>query len=97
MAIQVGLPQGLSTGWLGLTLGDWPSGPSSLGGKDEPGLPELEGSLRVKLYYSVEKIFGKKVRFGGKWRMLLISLYAFAHLKSLTVDFTGCISIPKWR
>lgn len=45
MGIQAGLPQGLSTGQLGLTLGDWPSGSQSLEGKDEAGLLGLECSL----------------------------------------------------
>lgn len=31
----------------------------------------------------------KKTGFRGKWKMYLISLYAFANLKSLTVDLTG--------
>jgi hypothetical protein len=38
MGIQAGLSQGLSADQLGLTLGDWPSGPRSLEGKDEAGL-----------------------------------------------------------
>lgn len=46
-------------GWLGLTLGDWLSRPRSLGGKDEPGPPGLEGSPRVNLDHGMEKFFRK--------------------------------------
>lgn len=59
MGIQTGLPQGPSTGQLGLTLGDWPSGSRSLEGKDEAGLLGLECSLGVNLDHGIEKHFRK--------------------------------------
>lgn len=68
-----------------------PQGPDS-----KPGPPGLEDSLRENLEHGMENFFRKKIGFKGKWKMHLISLYAFANLKSLTVDFTGSISIPKW-
>lgn len=78
MGIQAGLLQGPSTGQLGLTLGDWASGPRSFQDKNESGPLELAGSLRVNLDHDVEKHF-RKIRFGGKWGKHFISWYTFAN------------------
>lgn len=59
MGVQAGFPQGPSTSQLGLTLGDWPSGPRSFPDKDKPGPLGLAGSLRVNLDHGLEKRFRK--------------------------------------